>query len=127
MGTPATVLGDRLTVGQVPFLQIATSRNLGHAMRAGDRTGFIGRSTNGRSSAFDALSPGSNPGRPAKSRRSGCLKAEAQLRESERRLAEVSNLGFFWRQQHAAEVGRILDFAGTAAIGGNVEIQKREV
>jgi hypothetical protein len=55
------------------------------------------------------------------------LKAEAQLRESERRLAEVSNLGFFWRQQHAAEVGRILDFAGTAAIGGNVEIQKREV
>ena len=32
-----------------------------------------------------------------------------------------------WRQQHAAEVGRILDFAETAAMGGNVEVQKREV
>jgi len=37
------------------------------------------------------------------------------------------NLGFFWRQQHAAEVGRTLDFAERAAIGANVEVQKQEV
>ena len=86
-------------------------------------TQFTGRSTNGRSSAFDALSPGSNPGRPAKSRR---LRG---ANESERTggLAQASNLGFFWRQQLAAEVGRILDFAETAAMGGFVEVQKQEV
>ena len=75
---------------------------------------FTGRSTNGRSSAFDALSPGSNPGRPAKSRRAGTRRADERFAPASWAQTAIRVL---WRQQHAAEVGRTLDFAESAATG----------
>ena len=99
-GTPATVLGDRLMVGQVPFCRLRRAAIGG--MRRGRQVErcCIGRSTNGRSSAFDALSPGSNPGRPAKSRRTvrGERTKSARVNCVRRQSADfgqASNLGFF--------------------------------
>jgi len=42
-------------------------------------------------------------------------------------LGADSNLGFFGGSNMPQEVGRILDFAVTAAMGVNVEFQKQEV
>ena len=61
-GTPATVLGDRLTVGQVPFCRLRRAAIGG--MRRGRQVErcCIGRSTNGRSSAFLPIAASRNRG-----------------------------------------------------------------
>ena len=82
-------------------------------------TDFTGRSTNGRSTAFDAVSPGSNPGRPAKSRRSGTKRTAA---------GASSNIGFFGGSKHCR--GSWTDFGVLQRPPQKawfVEVQKHEV
>ena len=92
-----TSLGDRLTVGQVPLTHSVQVRIL-VAQPISRRTGT------------------------RRANQAGAGQARRRSTDS----GQASHLGFFWRQQHAAEVGRFLKFAERAELGANVEVQKQK-